>query len=269
MIASQIEQPKIVSRAEWLAARKALLIKEKQLTRQRDEVDVQRRELPWVKVDKEYFFHGPNGQQTLADLFAGRSQLIVSHFMFGPGWMEGCVGCSFRSDHVDGALAHLEHHDVSFVTISRAPLAEIAAFKHRMGWRFPWLSSYGSDFNYDYRVSFTKEQVASGHIDYNYGSSGFLSEEMSGISIFHKDVAGGIFHTYSTFGRGDEMVDTAYMYLDLTPKGRNENGPHFNLRDWVRHHDRYGVDGVVDAGGRFVPAQPGESPCECDDLRSK
>jgi predicted dithiol-disulfide oxidoreductase (DUF899 family) len=264
-----IERPKAVLRAEWLTARKELLIKEKQLTRQRDEIDRLRRALPWVKVETMYVFEGPDGRRTLPDLFDGRSQLIVSHFMFGPGWKEGCVGCSFRSDHVDGALAHLEHHDVSFVTISRAPLAEIAAFKHRMGWRFPWLSSYGSDFNYDYRVSFTKEQVATGNIDYNYGSPGFLSEEMSGISVFYKDIAGGIFHTYSTFGRGDEMVDTTYMYLDLTPKGRNENGPHFNLGDWVRHHDRYGVDGVVDAGGRFVPAQPEESPCECVDLRSK
>jgi len=263
MIASQIEQPKIVSRAEWLAARKELLIKEKQLTRQRDEVDGQRRELPWVKVDKEYFFHGPNGRQTLADLFAGRSQLIVSHFMFGPGWNEGCVGCSFRSDHVDGALAHLEHHDVSLVTISRAPLAEIEAFKKRMGWRFQWLSSYGSDFNYDYQVTFTKEEVATGKVDYNYQLSDFVSEEMSGLSVFFKNAAGEIFHTYSTYGRGDEVVDTTYMYLDLTPKGRNETGPHYNLGDWVRHHDRYGTTGLVDAGGRFVAAEPAESSCGC------
>lgn len=260
-----IEHPKAVSRAEWLAARKELLVKEKQLTRQRDEIDRQRRALPWVKVEKSYTFDGPDGQRTLADLFDGRSQLIVSHFMFGPGWKEGCVGCSFRSDHVDGALAHLEHHDVSFVTISRASLAEIEAFKRRMGWRFRWLSSYGSDFNYDYRVSFTKEEVATGRIDYNYGSSGFLSEEMSGLSVFYKEDTGGIFHTYSTFGRGDEMVDTTYMYLDLTPKGRNETGPHFNLGDWVRHHDRYGVAGVVDAGGRFVASQPEESSCRCAD----
>jgi predicted dithiol-disulfide oxidoreductase (DUF899 family) len=263
MIASQIEQPKIVSRAEWLAARKELLIKEKQLTRQRDEVDGQRRELPWVKVDKEYFFHGPNGRQTLADLFAGRSQLIVSHFMFGPGWNEGCVGCSFRSDHVDGALAHLEHHDVSLVTISRAPLAEIEAFKKRMGWRFQWLSSYGSDFNYDYQVTFTKEEVATGKVNYNYQLRDFVSEEMSGLSVFFRNAAGEIFHTYSTYGRGDEVVDTTYMYLDLTPKGRNETGPHYNLGDWVRHHDRYGTTGLVDAGGRFVAAEPAESSCGC------
>jgi len=159
MNTNPIERPKAVSRAEWLIARKELLIKEKELTRQRDEIDRQRRALPWVKVDKNYTFDGPHGPRTLAELFDGRSQLIVSHFMFGPGWKEGCVGCSFRSDHVDGALAHLEHHDVSFVTISRAPFEEIDAFKRRMGWRFRWLSSYGSDFNYDYGVSFTKEEV--------------------------------------------------------------------------------------------------------------
>src|ERR1700734_2173234 len=263
MTSSQIEHPKVVSRAEWLAARKELLVKEKQLTRQRDEVDRQRRELPWVKVEKEYFFHGPNGRQSLADLFEKRSQLIVSHFMFGPGWKEGCVGCGFRSDHVDGTLAHLEHHDVSLVTISRAPLAEIEAFKKRMGWRFPWLSSYGSDFNYDYQVSFAKEEAATGKVYYNYDNRDFVSDELSGLSVFYKDESGDIFHTYSTYGRGDEMVDTPYMYLDLTPKGRNENGPHYNLGDWVRHHDRYGVGGFVDAGGRFVAGEQSKTECGC------
>jgi predicted dithiol-disulfide oxidoreductase (DUF899 family) len=263
MIAHSIERPTVVSRDEWLSARKELLIKEKQLTRQRDEIDRQRRALPWVKVEKNYIFDGPTGQQSLADLFEGHSQLIVSHFMFGPGWKEGCVGCSFRSDHVDGALAHLQHHDVSFVTISRAPFAEIDAFQKRMAWRFRWLSSYGSDFNCDYHVSFTKEEVATGKIDYNYGNPGFLSEEMSGLSVFYRDESGEIYHTYSTYGRGDEMVDTTYMYLDLTPKGRNENGPHFNLGDWVRHHDRYHVAGVVDGGGRFIAAEPAESSCRC------
>jgi predicted dithiol-disulfide oxidoreductase (DUF899 family) len=264
MTTNLIERPKVVSRAEWLSARTELLLKEKQLTRQRDEIDRQRRELPWVKVEKNYFFDdGPNGQQTLADLFAGRSQLIISHFMLGPGWKEGCVGCSFRSDHVEGALLHLEHHDVSLVTISRAPLAEIEAFKKRMGWRFRWLSSYGSDFNYDYHVSFTSEEAATGKVYYNYESRGFVSEELSGLSVFHKDETGEIFHTYSTYGRGDEMVDTTYMYLDLTPMGRNETGPHHSLGDWVRHHDRYDVAGVVDAGGRFVAAQPVEASCRC------
>ena len=164
---------------------------------------------------------------------------------------------------MDGALTHLEHHDVSFVTISRAPYAELEAFQRRMAWRFRWYSSYNSDFNFDYHVSFAPEQLATGEVDYNYGSAKFLSEEYSGISVFCKDDAGDVFHTYSTYGRGDEMVDTAYMYLDLTPKGRNETGPRNNLTDWVRHHDRYDATGVVDAGGRFVPSAPTELGCPC------
>jgi predicted dithiol-disulfide oxidoreductase (DUF899 family) len=250
----------VVSQEEWLSACKELLTREKLLTRQRDEIDRQRRELPWVKVEKAYPFDGPSGQESLADLFAGRSQLIVSHFMFGPGWKEGCVGCSFRSDHVDGALTHLDHHDVSFVTISRAPLPEIKAFQKRMGWRFKWLSSYGSDFNFDYGVSFTKEEMTSGKVNYNYQLRDYVSEEGSGLSVFYKNDQDEVFHTYSTYGRGDEMVDTTYMYLDLTPKGRNETGPRGNLGDWVRHHDGYDAAGFVDAGGRFV-ARP-SCPCE-------
>ena len=267
MITNPIQRPNIVSRAEWLSARKELLIKEKQLTRQRDEIDRQRRKLPWVRVEKSYVFEGPDGLHTLADLFENRSQLIVGHFMFGPGWKEGCVGCSFRTDHVGGALAHLEHHDVSFVSISRAPLAEIEAFRDRMGWRFRWLSSFGGDFNYDYHVSFTKGEATAGKVYYNYEIREFASEELSGISVFYKDESGDVFHTYSTYGRGDEMLDTTYMYLDLTPKGRNESGPRYNLTDWVRHHDRYDVAGVVDSGGRFVAAQPSESSCGCEDER--
>jgi predicted dithiol-disulfide oxidoreductase (DUF899 family) len=239
------------------------LAREKQLTRQRDEIDRKRRELPWVKVEKNYLFSGPNGTETLGDLFSGRSQLIVSHFMLGPGWKEGCVGCSFRSDHVDGCQAHLEHHDVSLVTVSRAPFAEIEAFRRRMGWKFKWLSSYGSDFNYDYHVSFTPEEIATGKVYYNYETRDFLSEELSGLSVFLQDETGDIFHTYSTYGRGDELVDGTYMYLDLTPKGRNETGPHYNLGDWVRHHDRYGAGGSVDPRGRYVPAQAGAS-CGCE-----
>jgi predicted dithiol-disulfide oxidoreductase (DUF899 family) len=242
---------KVVTREAWLEARKELLAREKQLTRQRDEVDRQRRELPWVKVEKNYVFEGPGGEVTLGELFNGRSQLIVSHFMFGPGWKEGCVGCSFRSDHVDGARPHLENHDVSFVTVSRATLPEIEAFQKRMGWRFRWVSSYGSDFNYDFHATATKEEIATGKVDYNYTAGDLVSEEMSGVSVFYRDEAGDIFHTYSTYGRGDEMLDTTYMYLDLTPKGRNENGPHFNLVDWVRHHDRYGA------------VEPGKS-CQCE-----
>ena len=269
MITNLIERPQVVSKAEWLSARKELLGKEKQLTRQRDEVDRQRRELPWVRVEKNYVFEGLDGPQTLADLFENRSQLVVGHFMFGPGWKEGCVGCSFRSDHVDGSLAHLEHHDVSFVSISRAPIEEIETFKKRMGWRFRWVSSYGNDFNYDYHVSFTKGEIVAGKVYYNYETRDFVSEELSGVSVFYKNEAGEIFHTYSTYGRGDEMLCTTYMYLDLTPKGRNETGPRGNLTDWVRHHDRYDAAGVVNGEGRFIAAaQPSESSCGCGDERS-
>jgi predicted dithiol-disulfide oxidoreductase (DUF899 family) len=252
-----------VSPTEWEAARKELLIKEKQLTRQRDEVDRQRRELPWVKVEKEYVFEGPDGPETLADLFAGRSQLIVQHFMFGPGWKEGCVGCSFKADHVDAALQHIERHDVKFVAISRAPLAEIAAFQQRMGWRFKWVSSHSNDFNYDYHVSYTNNEIAAGKVYYNYALSDFVCEELSGNSVFYKDAAGNVFHTYSTHGRGDEMLVGAYMYLDLTPKGRNETGPHHNLGDWVRHHDRYDAGGTVNHQGRYIAAAQADSSCGC------
>jgi predicted dithiol-disulfide oxidoreductase (DUF899 family) len=264
MTSSTMGGSKVVSREDWLCARKELLTQEKHLTRQRDEIDRRRRELPWVRVEKSYVFDGPEGQETLADLFGGRTQLIVSHFMLGPGWNEGCVGCSFRSDHVEGALVHLEHHDVSLVTISRARLEEIESFKERMGWRFKWVSSYQNEFNYDYRVSFTNQEIATGKVDYNYALGDFLSEEMSGISVFYKDETGNIFHTYSTYGRGDEMLDTTYMYLDLTPKGRNETGPHFNLGDWVRHHDRYGAGGFVDPRGRYVAAKSFEPSCGCE-----
>src|SRR5215467_7859257 len=206
---------KVVSSAELLAARKALLAKEKELTRLRDELNQQRRELPWVRVEKKYVFDGPNGKETLADLFDGRSQLIVQHFMFGPGWKEGCVGCSFKSDHIDGTLAHLENHDVSFVSVSRAPLEEIEAFKKRMGWKFKWVSSFGSDFNYDFHVSFTPEEVSSGKVFYNYMMMDPYGEEASGDSVFYQDSSGDIYHTYSTHGRGDEQFVSTYMYLDI------------------------------------------------------
>jgi len=221
------------------------------LTRRRDEVSAARRELPWVKVDKSYVFEGPNGKETLADLFGGRSQLIVKHFMFGPGWKEGCVGCSFHSDHIDGTLPHLAQRDVTLLAVSRAPFAEIEAFKRRMGWRFKWVSSYGSDFNYDFHVSFTQDDLAKGEVYYNYELRKLQSEEMSGISVFYKDPAGDILHTYSSYARGGEMFLGTYNYLDLTPKGRNETGPNHNLADWVRHHDRYGAEGYVDPTGRY------------------
>jgi len=194
-------------------------------------LSAERRELPWVKIEKLYVFDGPSGKETLSDLFDGRSQLVVKHFMLGRGWKEGCVGCSFEVDHIEGALVHLEHHDVTYVAISRAPLAEIEAFKKRMGWRFKWVLSYSIDFNYDYHVSFTSEESAKGKVYYNYEMRDFQSEELSGLSVFYKDEAGDIFHTYSAYARGAEEVLGTYMILDLTPKGRNETGPSFDLTD--------------------------------------
>ena len=231
-------QNQIVSRDEWIAARRELLAKEKEMTRLRDELNARRRELPWVKVDKTYVFDGPNGQETLDDLFAGHSQLAVRHFMFGPGWEEGCVGCSFMADHLDGAVVHLEHHDVSVVVVSRAPLPELQAFQRRMGWRFKWVSSFGSDFNYDFNVSFRSEQITAGQALYNYRMTSQVGEEMPGMSVFYKADDGAIMHTYSAFARGSESQLGTYQVLDMTPKGRNEP-PGGNLTDWVRLHDRY------------------------------
>ncbi len=229
----------IVARDEWLIARKRHLAREKELTRLRDQVNAERRELPWVRVEKQYVFDTPDGKKTLAELFGGRSQLVVNHFMLGPGWKEGCVGCSFGADHIGGALVHLEHHDVTVVAVSRAPLAEIEAYKKRMGWRFKWVSSHASDFNYDYHVSFRPEDIAKGKVYYNYETTDSTMEELPGLSVFYKDEAGEIFHTYSSYARGGEELLGAYMVLDRTPKGRNETGPHHNLMDWVRRHDEY------------------------------
>ena len=237
----------VVSREEWLASRMELLAKEKELTRLKDELSRQRRALPWVKVETPYVFEGPDGKETLADLFAGRSQLIVHHFMFSPDWEEGCVGCSFHADHDDGPLVHLENHDVSFVRVSRAPLAKIEEFNRRMGWRPKWVSSFGGSFNHDFHVSFTKEEMATGETYYNYKASAALIEDLPGVSVFARDESGAVYHTYSCFGRGDEGAVGTYFYLDLTPKGRDETGPHRNLMDWVRHHDKYGFNGSVDA----------------------
>ena len=199
----------------------------------------QRRELPWVKVDKEYVFDTLGGKKTLAELFDGNSQLVVYHFMFGPGWKAGCLGCSFFADHVDGANQHLAHHDVTFIAISRAPLPELEAYRKRMGWDFKWVSSYGSDFNYDYHVSFNKDEIATGEVYYNYEMTKNSMEDLHGTSVFFKDDSGKVFHTYSAYARGDERGLGTYMFLDLTPKGRNENGPNYNLTDWVRRHDEY------------------------------
>ena len=252
---------KIVSRDEWLEARKALLVKEKELTRAKDLLNQQRKALPWVKVDKQYVFDGPVGKQSLSDLFEGRSQLIVNHFMFGPGWTEGCVGCSFGADHMVGALVHLEHHDVSFVTISRAPLEEIEPFHKRMGWKFRWLSSYNSDFNFDFNVSFPKELINNSEVYYNFTKQKLDCEEMSGMSVFYKDLNGDIFHTYSCYARGGEEGLGTYVILDCTPKGRNETGPNYGLTDWVRHHDRYDHAGYVDSTGRYQAEKSSDSCC--------
>jgi len=251
----------VVTDAEWTKARIELLKKEKEMTRLRDDLSRQRRELPWRKVEKEYVFDASEGRKSLADLFDGRSQLIVKHFMLGPGWKEGCVGCSFEADHTEGALVHLQNHDVSYVAVARAPLAEIEAFKKRMGWRLPWVSSYGNDFNFDFHVSFTPEQVAKGEGYYNYKLQNPYIDELSGNSVFYRNEAGEVFHTYSAFGRGAEEVLSTYVLLDLTPKGRNENGPHFTLADWVRHHDRYGAGGYVAETGRYVPAGNADGCC--------
>jgi len=231
-------QHQVVSRDEWLAARKELLHREKEFTRLRDRLSAERRALPWVKVDKTYVFDAPEGKVTLADLFGKGSQLVIKHFMFGPDWSEGCVGCSFELDHTQGALVHLAHHDVSYVVVARAPLARTEPFRRRMGWDVRWVSSFGSDFNFDFHVSFTPEQIAAGTATYNYRDSASVADEMSGRSVFFKDAAGQIFHTYSSFARGGEMFLGSYAFLDIMPKGRDEtvNG---NLTDWVRHHDRY------------------------------
>lgn len=229
----------IVSREEWLAARKAHLAREKEFSRLRDQLSAERRALPWVKVDKTYIFDATTGKRSLSDLFEGRSQLIVYHFMFGPDWEEGCTGCSFLADHIDGANQHLMHHDISLVAVSRAPLDKIQAYRKRMGWRFNWVSSYNNDFNYDYNVSFKAEDLAKGKIYYNYEMIDAGIEELPGASVFYKDEDGSIFHTYSSYGRGNEEILGAYMWLDMTPKGRNENGPNYNLMDWVKRHDQY------------------------------
>ena len=249
----QIEHPRVVSQAEWLTARKELLKKEKELTRQKDAVSAERRELPWVRVEKEYAFDGPTGRTTLGDLFEGRSQLIVYHFMFGPDWQEGCPSCSFNMDHTDGAIVHLEQRDVSFAAISRAPLAKIEAFKKRMGWRFNWVSSNQNEFNRDYHVSFTKEEMAKGKVDYNYDMTQFPSEEAPGVSVFYKDKNGEIFHTYSAYARGTESTIGAYNYLDLAPKGRDEDALPFTMA-WIRHHDRYSDGRLADKTRPYWPA---------------
>lgn len=237
MTTTKTEQPRIVSETEWLEERKKLLLREKEFTRLGDRLSAEKRKLPWVKVGKEYVFDGPQGKETLAGLFAGRSQLLVYHFMFGPDWEEGCPVCSMVADNFDANAVHLAQRDVSLVVVSRARLSQIEPFKKRMGWKFKWVSSYENDFNHDYRVSFTDDDVAKGNY-YNFNTSGFPQEEAPGLSVFYKDESGNIFHTYSCYARGGEFLIGPYSYLDLVPKGRDEAGLPFTMA-WVRHHDRY------------------------------
>ncbi len=226
----------VVSHEEWFSARKTFLAREKEFTRLRDELSRQRRELPWEKVEKSYLFEGPRGRETLTDLFEKRSQLVVYHFMFPPDWSEGCKHCSFWADNFNDVIIHLNHRDVTFVVISRAPMEKLEEFRKRMGWSFKWLSSHDNDFNYDYGVSFTPQQLESGAKLFNYSSISPGMTDREGTSVFYKDEQGAVFHTYSTYARGIDMTNTAYHYLDLTPKGRDEG---HSPQSWVRHHDRY------------------------------
>jgi len=261
MATRAMDHPKVVSPQEWLAARKQLLKKEKEFSKARDEISRLRREMPWEKVEKAYVFEGPNGKETLADLFGSRSQLIVYHFMLGPGWSEGCPSCSYISDHIDGSIVHLAARDVRLVVVSRAPLAQIEAFKKRMGWRFHWVSSNGSDFNYDYQVS--KPENEKDEAYYNYEMQKFPSEERPGTSVFYKDAVGKIFHTYSSYARGLDILVGAYNWLDLTPKGRDEEGLKHTMA-WVRHHDKYGPGYEVDTKAEYVqPAKSASADASC------
>ena len=237
MTKTELINRKLVSPKEWLGARKKFLVQEKEFTRLRDQLSRQRRELPWVKVEKEYVFEGPNGKETLGDLFEGRSQLVIYHFMYAPEWEEGCPSCSFWADSFNGIIVHLNHRDVTFAGISRAPLKKLNAFKKRMGWTFKWVSSGNSDFNYDYHVSFQAE-VPKEKLEYNYSQLSFDSSDLPGVSVFCKDEKGNIFHTYSAYSRGIDVLNTAYNYLDLVPKGRDEDEFEFSM-EWLRYHDRY------------------------------
>lgn len=260
MASSTLQHAKAVSHDEWLEARKNFLAKEKEFTRLRDELSRQRRELPWERVDKHYVFEGPSGKETLADLFDGRSQLIIYHFMLGPGWKEGCPSCSYLADHFDGPSIHLANRDVTLAVVSRAPYNEIAAFKKRMGWRFHWVSSNGSDFNRDHQVSFTPEERAEGKVSYNYTEMSFPSEEGPGLSVFYKDENGEIFHTYSSYARGLDILVGAYNFLDHAPKGRDEDGLAFSMA-WVRHHDKYGQGYFVDPTRLYAEPEKAEGGC--------
>jgi len=256
----EIEQHQVVPHDEWIAARKEFLIKEKEFTRLRDEISRQRRALPWEKVDAAYSLEGPSGKLQLSDLFGGRSQLIVYHFMLGPDWKEGCPSCSLIADHFDGMTVHLANRDVTLAVVSRAPLAQIEAFQKRMGWRFQWVSSHGSDFNPDFQVSVAKEEKPGGKAYYNYEFTEFPSEERPGASVFYRDGAGAIYHTYSTYGRGLDMLMGVYHFLDLVPKGRDEGGLKHTMA-WVRHHDRYEQGYFVDANALYKQPEKAGDCC--------
>jgi len=264
---NEIRGHKIVSREEWTDARKKLLKKEKEETKMRDELSAERRKLPWVKIEKDYVFSGPKSDVSLSELFNGRSQLLVYHFMFGPDWKEGCPSCSFLCDHIDAAVPHLAARDVQVVMISRAPLPKIEAFKKRMGWHFDWVSSNANDFNHDFNVSFTPQEMAKGKVYYNYTLQEFPSAEAPGISVFYKNADGEIFHAYSTFGRGLDSVVGTYVLLDMVPKGRDEDHLAFSM-EWVRHHDRYGTHEFADADKPYWPEiTNASSDCGCGEKK--
>lgn len=231
-----MDQHRIVPHDQWIAARRDFLAKEKEFTRLRDELSRERRALPWEKVEKAYVFDGPNGKESLGDLFQGKSQLIVYHFMFDPGWDAGCKSCSFWADNFERLPVHLKHRDISLVAISRAPLAKLEAYKKRLGWTFKWVSSGSNDFNYDYHVSFKPQAVEKGELDYNYGTLRMKAPEMPGVSVFYQDPSGAVFHTYSSYARGIDMLNNAYHYIDLTPKGREEGE---GIMRWLRRNDEY------------------------------
>lgn len=255
----------VVSEQEWQAAARELLKREKEYTRLRDELAQARRALPWVKVTKDYTFDTPEGSKTLAALFAGRSQLVVQHFMFAPDWEEGCPGCSFMADGVDGARQHFLHNDLTYVAVSRAPLKKLLAYRERMGWHFPWVSSGDSSFNYDFHVSFTPEDLADRKVTYNFNDQFETGmSDLPGCSVFYKNARGEVFHTYSTYGRGTENVMSTYPFLDMTPKGRAENGPGRNMGDWMRRHDQYEDAGTHDCCGGPAPIlDEAGPPSEC------
>jgi predicted dithiol-disulfide oxidoreductase (DUF899 family) len=257
-VATEVKNPKVVSHAEWVTARKEFLAKEKELTRLRDELSRERRELPWERVEKRYEFEGPDGRMPLDGLFGKRSQLVIYHFMLGSGWKEGCPSCSYLADHFDGAAIHLANRDVTLAVVSHAPYAEIAAFKQRMSWRFQWYSSFGSDFNYDYQVSLRPQDRGEEQVYYNYEMVEFPSEERPGLSVFFKDGAGDIFHTYSSYARGLDILVGAYNFLDMVPKGRDEDGFNFSMA-WVRHHDKYEDGYFVDPGQSYVQPEKVQS----------